>query len=267
MLRNQLYLIYDTRKGANEVLIPHIQALHHSFNSLKAQHPMPPGQNIPTNKANMFSSLFPIHPIANTDFPNFKHLSDGCVICIEQFTETPGQIMLQLHCGHLFHFLCIRSAWDDDFSTNLHGAKCPTCRSSGTEWNLHTLAGITPECLNVWDYEIHFDAEYTDALSNDYKKHEQTLLNNSYLFGPEIPGYPGDRTRDGEDMVRSPEVEMAVVRWVRRKLDREKRNHIARMGNSVQSLDKGFVKPEAMAHSMMTDYGPGEDEELDINMA
>jgi hypothetical protein len=68
-------------------------------------------------------------------------------------------------------------------------------------------------------------------------------------------------------MLRSPEVEMAVVRWVRRKLDREKRNHIARMGNSVQSLDEGFMKPEAMAHSMMTDYGPGEDEELDINMA
>jgi hypothetical protein len=87
------------------------------------------------------------------------------------------------------------------------------------------------------------------------------------LFGHEYPGYPQDPTKDGEDMLRSPEVEMAVVRWVRRKLDREKRNHIARMGNSVQSLDEGFMKPEAMAHAMMTDYGPGEDEELDINMA
>jgi hypothetical protein len=95
VLRKQLYLIYDTRKGAtNEVLISHIQALRHSFNSLKAQYPIPPGQHIPTNKANMFSSLFPIHHIANTDFPNFKHLSDGCVICIEQFAETTGQIML-----------------------------------------------------------------------------------------------------------------------------------------------------------------------------
>ncbi len=231
---------------------------------------MPTGQHIPTNKANMFSSLFPIHPIANTDFPDFKHLSDDCVICIEQFAETPGQIMLQLHCGHLFHFLCIRSAWDDDFSTNLHGAKCPTCRSSGTEWNLHTLANITPECLNVWDYKIHFDAEYTDSLSNDYKTHEQTLLQNSYLFGPEYPRYPGypqDPTQEAEEMLRSPEVEMAVVRWVRRNMNREKRNHIARLGNSVHSLDKGFVKPEEMKPASMTDEGPGEDEELEINMA
>lgn len=66
-------------------------------------------------------------------------------------------------------------------------------------------------------------------------------------------------------MVRAPEVEMAVVRWVRRKMDREERNHVARMGNSVWSLDKGFVKPEAMKHAFMTDYGPGYDEDEFLN--
>jgi hypothetical protein len=149
--RKQLYFIYDTREGARDDLIPYIQNLHNSFDALKTAYPMPPQQHIPTNKANMFASLFPIHPIANTSFPAFKYLSNGCVICIEQFFDTPGQIMLQLHCGHLFHFTCIRDAWDE--TNTLHGAKCPSCRSSGREWNLHTIASITPECLDVWDYE------------------------------------------------------------------------------------------------------------------
>lgn len=63
---------------------------------------MPAGQHIPTNYANMFSCLFPIHPIASTNMPDF--LDGICTICQESFKDSAIELIVQLYCDHAHHF-------------------------------------------------------------------------------------------------------------------------------------------------------------------
>ena len=59
---------------------------------------------------------------------------------------------------------------------------------------------------------------------------------------------------------------MAVMRWARRKMNKDRRNLEAHLGNSVHSLDPGFVRPDKAKPGTMGRKGPGWDPDLDINM-
>jgi Ring finger domain len=205
---------------------------------------MPPNQHIPINKANIMACLFPIHPIAST---SIALDGESCVICLEDFASDPGQIIAELHCNHIFHYTCVRDTWDEP--SHLHGTKCPTCRSSGREWSLHAVAGIVPEVDNVLDYErVH---EYppprlaytrpADVLPQHYMVTENQRLHASRAF-LEDQGYPrgvgGQRPEDGP--AKSAEVEMALMRWARRKWNKERRNLVKHLGTGVHSLDPHF---------------------------
>jgi hypothetical protein len=72
------------------------------LDAVKAQHPMPLGQHIPTNEANMISCMFPIHPLARTNLPTF--LNDNCVLCCEDFTASEKELIVKLHCNHVCHY-------------------------------------------------------------------------------------------------------------------------------------------------------------------
>ncbi|KAE9381849.1 hypothetical protein N431DRAFT_393498 [Stipitochalara longipes BDJ] len=258
----QLYYICDTKPGAGDELISHIEEFYDRLDSLKDTFPTPPRQHIPTNIANMVSCLFPIHPLAITYLPEFLGGSK-CIICQEEFAESPNQIIVQLHCDHAHHYLCVRDYWDD--SDTLYGARCPLCRSSGKEWNLHTTAGIAVECLDVWDYErVHPRPLITrgleDHISDTYKIFEDEKLQQSYLY--DELGLGGYRDADDPDtaFVRMPEIEMAVVRWARRKTNAQRRNLHAHLRQSVHSLDPNFVPPALGPQGLgMSPCGPGRD--------
>jgi hypothetical protein len=165
------------------------------------------GDRNPSLLANIWSCLFPIHPIAShgimppsdqdpCDGPNNnttragtavaplfrpKFFDDGCVICQEAFDGNPGGVIAQLHCGHLFHFTCIRDSWD---THEIYRSLCAHCRSTGAEWYLHEQVAIYPEEIDVWDNRIVGEVDAVLKRNNTpsaeelakMSEHEKTMM-------------------------------------------------------------------------------------------
>lgn len=144
--------MYDTTRFP--YLIDLIEKFWIKMDFIELTYPNPPPES-PSNKANIWRHLFPIHPLSSIDPPSARlgQFYDGtCFICQEKFADTastPGNYLAQLHCDHWFHFNCIRR-WVDD--PDKVAFRCAYCRA---DWRLHEAAGITPEtkALDVWDYE------------------------------------------------------------------------------------------------------------------
>ena len=115
------------------------------------------------------------------------------------------------------------------------------------QWNLHTIAGIAVKCLDVWDYERVTTAPagvrgLEDQFSDTYKHLENKRLDYSYHYNEWAHG--GYQNVDVErPEIRHPDIEMSVVRFARRKMNAQRRNLHAHLGQSVHSLDPSFVPP------------------------
>lgn len=71
--------------------------------------------NKPSNFKNIRSHLFAVHPIKNgslsdDDYLRPKYFENGCGSCFEDFGE--GELVMSLHCDHMFHVSCVFSDWD-----------------------------------------------------------------------------------------------------------------------------------------------------------
>ena len=74
----------------------------------------PPDFN-PSNIANIYSSLFPIHPVSRDTRPPKMQKDDwdaGCPICADEWDVLSRKVIVQLHCDHFMHYACIRKEWD-----------------------------------------------------------------------------------------------------------------------------------------------------------
>ncbi len=134
---------------------------------MKTQFPPPfpeDEQQPPSHKPNIWSSIFPVHPIASTaPLPvTLPFFDDGCIICQEKYNDTPGFHIAHLYCDHMFHLSCIRNSWDQG---HLLTWSCPLCRLSHprTTTSLANLVGITPEVWDNQDYRAEMGADYVAA--------------------------------------------------------------------------------------------------------
>lgn len=208
---------------------------------------MPENQHIPTNKGNMFSCLSPIHPIANTELPHWlTRFDNACSICMDTWEESPHTFIVEQHCGHSAHYHCLREHWDSPDAITL---RCPLCRSQNHPWGLHEIADITPEVLDVWDYEHVYPPQpgsagrSNDVLSAGYHQEENDLMNASAVFSRER-GYnnegPISHTASEE---RAPYTEMVTMRYMRRMKNENRRNLLKHLGESALALDPTFERP------------------------
>ena len=60
-----------------------------------------------------------VHPVAKSKIPR----DESCSICCESFQAE--ELLIQTHCDHVFHAICIFTYWDAE-TTPLH--QCPNCR-------------------------------------------------------------------------------------------------------------------------------------------
>jgi hypothetical protein len=164
---------------------------------------------------------------------------------MEEWAEYPSSLIVKLHCDHAFHYHCIRDHWDVPDSITL---RCPYCRSQDHPWGLHMTAGITPEVLDVWDYE-RVDPQQpnhsrtNDSLSLTYQINESDNLNKAERWS-EAWGYGTARTGKLDGGERQPDVEMGMMRWARRGKNEYRRNLRRHLGESIHSLtDPGFERP------------------------
>jgi len=139
------------------------------------------------------------------------------------------------------------------------------CRSHAKEWNLHTIADIKVECLDVWDYErilppLPNATRPEDQFSNTYKALENIKLYHSYQYDETYGGYQGLDKELERPEIRQPEIEMGVMRWARRKTNAQRRNLYAHIGQSVHSLDPDFMPPNLGPQNLnIPADGSGED--------
>jgi Ring finger domain len=242
--RKQLHYIYDTRPGAADHYLPYIQAFHDSINRLKAEFPMPVNQHIPTNKGNMFSCLSPVHPIASTKLPDWlTKYDDKCSICMELWEESPHTFVVELHCGHSAHYTCVREHWDNPDAITL---RCPLCRSQNHPWGLHEIADLTPEVLDVWDYERVYPPQPNEgtraAIVPGFYEEESQLWRASNAFTRER-GYNDEGPIFEERQEREPYTEMVIMRHMRRTKNEYRRNLLKHLGETVWELDPTFERP------------------------
>ncbi|KAJ8071551.1 hypothetical protein OCU04_001865 [Sclerotinia nivalis] len=108
----------------------------------------------PESEANLFANVFPIHPLPSHDPCKYAGAYFGnCVYCLEDYT--PGELWLRFFCDHMVHYDCGRDAWDNPGNPDF---RCPLCRQTQS-WQLHEVAGIIPEALDLWDNVDLVDAE------------------------------------------------------------------------------------------------------------
>lgn len=238
----QLYIMYDTSPTGKPDFVKLISEFWDRKDILQS-HFLREGPPGPSNPGNIWSKLFPIHPIASTNLPDKNRLGQyqgSCIICIEEFADTCESVLVRLKCDHWYHFTCIRGMWDHPDS---YSFPCPQCRLDPHNWRLHEHAGITPEvrALDVWDFEAVTDPghvfgipPYTDHppmpdLTNHYHNLDTAQFNMARSF---VQGLGYDGGIPGSN--REPETEMAVLRKKRR--DRNKRRK-----DLLTAARKGFA--------------------------
>ncbi|ESZ95577.1 hypothetical protein SBOR_4057 [Sclerotinia borealis F-4128] len=100
----------------------------------------------PESEPNLFANVFPIHPIPSHNPGNYAGPYFGnCVYCLENYK--PGELWLRFFCDHMVHYDCGRNAWDNSGNPDF---RCPLCRHTQS-WQLHKVAGIVPEVIDLWD--------------------------------------------------------------------------------------------------------------------
>lgn len=226
--------MYDTTEKLE--LASLIEKFWNKMDLIKFTH-LKPRPESPSNKANIWGHLFPIHPLSSTDPLSAERVGDfyddgTCSNCIEEFADAPGRVLARLHCDHWFHFTCIRDWFD---RPNHLSSRCMKCQR---DWRLHEHTGITPEtrALDVWDYEElmgwgNIQGSSSRApepdLTQDYIDEDQRMANAS-LRWTELNGYAAAGIR-----ARAPATEMATYRKIRRN-----RNELRRA--ALQAARKGF---------------------------
>ncbi|RDL34666.1 uncharacterized protein BP5553_07794 [Venustampulla echinocandica] len=210
----QLYHIFDTTDNGPERMyresISDFYAYIHDIQQIKEPHL---AEDSPSRKANIWTSLFPIHPIGlHGPEPLIPQLEDNCVICMDGFKADPEHpVIARLHCNHLFHFLCIRDYWDDPDKLQM---KCPLCGPSSL-CTLRSTAAITPEVADVWDNALVVGEQRAAAnpnLSDLWADDQIHRMEMSYSW----------RHRHPNEM-RVAAIEMATLRDVRWRVNRYRR--------------------------------------------
>ncbi|TGO10976.1 hypothetical protein BTUL_0120g00140 [Botrytis tulipae] len=100
----------------------------------------------PESEANLFGNVFPIHPLPSHDPCKYAGAYFGnCVYCLEDYA--PRELWVQFFCNHMVHYDCGRDYWDNPGNPDF---RCPLCRHTQS-WELHKVAGIVPEAVDLWD--------------------------------------------------------------------------------------------------------------------
>ncbi|KAF7956890.1 hypothetical protein EAE96_004214 [Botrytis aclada] len=100
----------------------------------------------PESEPNLFGNVFSIHPLPSHD--PCKYAGDyfgNCVYCLEDYA--PRELWLKFFCNHMIHYDCGRDYWDNPGNPDF---RCPLCRHTQS-WELHKVAGIVPEAVDLWD--------------------------------------------------------------------------------------------------------------------
>ncbi|TGO55619.1 hypothetical protein BCON_0089g00140 [Botryotinia convoluta] len=100
----------------------------------------------PESEPNLFGNVFPIHPLPSHDPCKYAGAYFGnCVYCLEDYA--PRELWVQFFCNHMVHYDCGRDYWDNPGNPDF---RCPLCRHIQS-WELHKVAGIVPEAVDLWD--------------------------------------------------------------------------------------------------------------------
>ncbi|TGO24385.1 hypothetical protein BPAE_0104g00150 [Botrytis paeoniae] len=100
----------------------------------------------PESEPNLFGNVFSIHPLPSHDPCKYAGAYFGnCVYCLEDYA--PRELWVQFFCNHMVHYDCGRDYWDNPGNPDF---RCPLCRHTQS-WELHKVAGIVPEVVDLWD--------------------------------------------------------------------------------------------------------------------
>jgi len=189
--------MFDTIEGKRDETLKLIQKFYTNIEDLRSLNPLSTAVPFnPTAPANLLSSLFPIHPLANTA-PRIKYEDEPCSICLENYQ--PRSILCQLHCNHLFHFNCIRTVFDEP---NTILFRCPNCRSDGDGWSLSKSFNITAEVPEVWDQADILNLKDSHVLSEKYhllENYKLVYIQQFSSFGGYRPDPDPSRNRGGHE--------------------------------------------------------------------
>ena len=250
--------MYDTSPTGRPELASLIERFWLKLEQIEMSYPNPAPES-PSNEGNIWRHLFPIHPLASTDPPSAGRLGrfydERCVICLEEYKETTGKVLVRWHCDHWFHFMCMRDYVDEP---DLIAIRCPVCRK---DWKLHSQCGITPEsrALDVWDYEYIMGADWIFGangsdphpdLSDNYNATHRQMHAMSMLWA-NTTGYPtvdpnNPFNQQSPDFVpggaaigrrRLPFTEMALYRIARRDRNEQWRAAVEAAGGGFYGLD------------------------------
>ncbi|KAH7364644.1 hypothetical protein BKA65DRAFT_546515 [Rhexocercosporidium sp. MPI-PUGE-AT-0058] len=228
----------------------------------------------PSNEANVYSNLFPIHPLASTAIPVVNDSipgrmtqddwDAGCALCGDEYDVLSRKIIMQTHCNHFFHYSCLRTNWD--LPDNQH-YNCPLCRQSN--WRLKETASITAEVSDVWEYEERMGRQWVEGdpfnadsiphpdISEEYHRIEESVRLTSQYYRPAKRGYPTmDFEYDPDNpqgqytgmygIERTAYVEMAVVREYRRALNRRRRLAVEQAETGIKDIDPEDPNPDGI---------------------
>ncbi|CZT11827.1 uncharacterized protein RAG0_15867 [Rhynchosporium agropyri] len=264
----QLYCPYKTAPGGDhgqDSEDPMVRGFHEDITefhqhlaALYATYPQQdPSSFNPSNTANVFSSLFAVHPVASHCIPPEMQQDDwdaGCIVCMDEFDGISRKLMVQLFCNHYFHYTCVRGFWD---VLDKGSFRCPLCRQN--DWVLKEQAGITAEVNDVFDYEELMGRQngtydFNQSATYYAKESELRAMSQTYLSSrgyPSIEKIPNTRRRryvyDGAlGTNRIPEVEMAIVREYRRINDRRRRFDIEQQNDGISGLDPPDPNPDGV---------------------
>ncbi|KAH6675483.1 hypothetical protein B0J14DRAFT_691429 [Halenospora varia] len=220
----QLYSVVDTSAG-NEIWRQPIADFYIWLEELKRIREPGIDDDSPSNKHIMGQGIFPIHPIASIGFdpphnqpgispdnyppqPNLQHYSDGCIICVQQFThnETIAKPLYpRLSPLSLFPLL------------------------------LHQTVGITPEVDDVWDVERVMGGRPSNFpnLPATYLEAGDPSWGRSVEEEMRIASWEWN-ARHGNEL-RVAHAEMVHARRVRRLLDEFRRKEIKEKGRGAES--------------------------------
>ncbi|TEY32566.1 hypothetical protein BOTCAL_0723g00010 [Botryotinia calthae] len=169
----------------------------------------------PESEANLFGNVFPIHPLPSHDPCKYAGAYFGnCVYCLEDYA--PRELWVQFFCNHMVHYDCGRDYWDNPGNPDF---RCPLCRHTQS-WELHKVAGIVPEAVDLWD-----NVDLVDAA--EVSKHPIV----------QMEGTPADFEGFKElywesEAAHLSESETWELRWRDREIPRELHHEMAQMRNA-----------------------------------
>ena len=105
--------------------------------------------------------MLQVHPVAKSKIPR----DELCSICCEYFQAE--ELLIQTHCDHVFHAICIFKHWDAE-TTLLH--QCPNCRQQP-----RSLA----ERHNIQDPRPVFTMTETQIMEQEYRDASSWRRNNA----------------------------------------------------------------------------------------